>query len=113
MILQKIEQYADDIHDWEVTKSHVINQIHTLEQRWKSRRMIVSIITSQYSYFRDEIQVLLWASDDSINLQKEVQKYKNRYNICDKKICEKMIASLLRKWFMYSDIKDAISDSWS
>ena len=110
MILQKMEQYDADIHDWEGTKPHIINQIRTLEQRGKSHRMIVSLLTSRYSYFRDEIQELLWGSDDSDNLQKEVQKYKNRYNIEDKKIRENMIASLLRKWFTYSDIKVAISE---
>lgn len=110
MILQKIEQYSIDINDWEATKPHIMNQIRILEQRGKSRRMIFSLLISRYSYFRDEIQALLWDSDDSDNLQKEVQKYKNRYNIWDKKIREKLIASLLRKWFAYSDIKNAILD---
>lgn len=110
MILQKMEQYDADIHDWEGTKPHIINQIRTLEQRGKSHRMIISLIISRYSYFRDEIQELLWDSNDSDNLQKEVQKYKNRYNIEDKKIREKMIASLLRKWFRYSDIKATITE---
>lgn len=109
MILQKIEQYDTDIHDWEGNKDSILNQIRTLEQRGKSRRMISSLIVSRYSYFRDEIQELLWDSDDSGNLWKEVQKYKNRYNIEDKKIREKMIASLLRKWFSYSDIKNQLT----
>jgi SOS response regulatory protein OraA/RecX len=109
MILQKIEQYTADIHDWDSNRDSILNQIRTLEQRGKSRRMIASLIVSRYSYFKDEIQELLWDSDDSDNLEKEVQKYKNRYNIWDKKIREKMIASLLRKWFSYSDIKNKIS----
>lgn len=109
MILQKIEEYTTDIHDWNSNRDSIMNQIRTLEQRGKSRRMISSLIVSKYSYFRDEIQELLWDSDDSDNLEKEVQKYKNRYNIWDKKIREKMIASLLRKWFSYSDIKNHIT----
>lgn len=59
MILSKLEQYDTDIHDWEANKAHILNQIHTLEQRGKSRRMIISLIISRYSYFRDEIQELL------------------------------------------------------
>lgn len=97
MILEKLELFDRDIHDWESNKNAIINQINTLEQRGKSRRMIVSLMISRYTYFRDEIQEFLAESDDSDNLEKEVQKYKNRYNIEDKKIREKMIASLLRK----------------
>jgi SOS response regulatory protein OraA/RecX len=67
-------------------------------------------ITGKYPYFRDEITELLTDQNDTDNLQKEVQKYKNRYNINDKKIREKMIASLLRKGFSYSDIKNSLSD---
>lgn len=109
MILEKLELFDTDIHDWESNKNAIINQINTLEQRGKSRRMIVSLMISRYTYFRDEIQEFLAESDDSDNLEKEVQKYKNRYNIEDKKIREKMIASLLRKWFSYSDIKNSIT----
>jgi hypothetical protein len=32
------------------------------------------------------------------------------YTLEYKKIREKMIASLLRKWFSYSDIKNSLSD---
>ena len=66
-------------------------------------------LTGKYPYFRDEITELLTDQNDSDNLAKEVQKYRNRYNTEDKKIREKMIASLLRKGFSYSDIKKAIA----
>lgn len=111
MILEKIESFDTEIHDWEGNKLSIMNQIQTLEQRGKSRRMISSLLISRYSYFRNEISELLSANDDIENLQKEVQKYKNRYTIEDKKIREKMIASLLRKGFSYSDIKTAISNT--
>ncbi len=109
MILQKLESFDSEIHDWEGNRVSIVQQIQTLEQRGKSRRMIVSLLVSRYSYFRDEIMELLSDTDDLQNLQKEVQKYKNRYNIADKKIREKMIASLLRKGFAYSDIKNQIN----
>ena len=106
MIGEKLEIFDTEIRDWESNRLNIQNQIHTLEQRWKSSRIIHNTIISKYPYFRDEITELLSESDDSDNLTKEVQKYKNRYNIADKKIREKMIASLLRKWFSYSDIKN-------
>jgi SOS response regulatory protein OraA/RecX len=46
--------------------------------------------------------------DDDESLQKEVQKYKNRYNLSDPKEVQKFYAALLRKGFNYSDIKNAI-----
>jgi SOS response regulatory protein OraA/RecX len=109
MILEKIEIFETEIHDWEMHRSSVIHQIRTLEQQCKSRRIIGMQIVGKYPYFRDEITELLTDQDDSDNLIKEVQKYRNRYNTDDKKIREKMIASLLRKWFSYSDIKKAIA----
>ncbi|MBC7504002.1 RecX family transcriptional regulator [Candidatus Gracilibacteria bacterium] len=109
IILEKIEAFDTEIHDWESNKTSVINQIQTLEQRGKSRRIISTLLNSRYSYFRDEITELLVEKNDTNNLQKEVQKYRNRYNTVDKKIREKMIASLLRKGFSYTDIKKAIA----
>lgn len=106
LIQEKIELFDADIQDWESNRIAIQNQIQTLEQRGKSSRIIHNTIASRYPYFRDEITELLSESDDSDNLTKEVQKYKNRYNIADKKIREKMIASLLRKGFSYSDIKN-------
>ncbi len=111
IILEKIEAFDMEIHDWESNKTSVINQIQTLEQRGKSRRIISSLLNSRYPYFRDEIAELLVEKNDVDNLQKEVQKYKNRYNTDDKKIREKMIASLLRKGFSYSDIKKEITNT--
>lgn len=106
MIGEKLEIFDTEIRDWESNRLNIQNQIHTLDQRGKSSRVVHNTIISKYPYFRDEITELLSESDDSDNLTKEVQKYKNRYNIADKKIREKMIASLLRKWFSYSDIKN-------
>ncbi len=97
MIGDKIELFDSEIHDWEAHRSSIIHQIQTLGQRGKSHRIISMQITGKYPYFRDEITELLTDRNDTDNLQKEVQKYKYRYNIEDKKIREKMIASLLRK----------------
>lgn len=108
MIAEKLELFDTEIIDWENHSSSIQHQIQTLINRWKSTRIIQSTITAKYPYFKDEISELFTEKDDSENLEKEVQKYKNRYDISDKKIQEKMIASLLRKWFHYSDIKNLI-----
>jgi len=42
---------------------------------------------------------LLSESDDTTNLQKEVQKYKNKYNLLDPKEKQKLYAALMRKGF--------------
>ncbi len=80
MILEKLEAFDVEIHDWETNKLSIMNQMQTLEQRGKSRRMIASLLISRYPYFRDEITGVLIETTDRDNLQKEVQKYKNRYN---------------------------------
>ena len=109
LIAEKIEMFDTEIHDWETHRSSIIHQIQTFEQRGKSRRIIAMQLTGKYPYFRDEITELLTDQNDTDNLAKEVQKYRNRYNTDDKKIREKMIASLLRKGFSYSDIKSSLS----
>jgi SOS response regulatory protein OraA/RecX len=97
MIIEKIELFDTEIHDWEANRSSVVHQIQTLEQRGKSRRIITLQLTGKYQYFRDQIRDLLASQDDSDNLQKEVQKYKNRYNLSDPKEKQKFLAALLRK----------------
>ena len=97
MIAEKLEIFDEEIINWENHSTSIQHQIQTLSNRGKSTRIIQSIITAKYPYFKDEISELFATKDDSDNLEKEVQKYKNRYDISDKKIQEKMIASLLRK----------------
>jgi SOS response regulatory protein OraA/RecX len=110
MIAEKVEIFDTEIHDWEANSSSVIHQIQTLEQRGKSRRIISMQLSGKYPYFRDQITELLRGQDDSENLQKEVQKYKNRYNLSDSKEKQKFYAALLRKGFSYSDIKRQITE---
>ena len=108
MILQKIEMSSDDIYNWDNYSNHISHQIQSLTSRWKSTRVISNLLIQKYPYFKENIANLFVDTSDLINLEKEVQKYRNRYNIQDKKQQEKMIASLLRKWFHYSDIKNFI-----
>lgn len=108
MILEKLEMYDTEIHDWDSHRSSVMHQIQTLEWRGKSRRVITLHIAGKYPYFRDEITEILSDKNDTENLRKEVQKYRNRYNLKDPKEKQKFYAALLRKGFSYSDIKNAI-----
>ena len=97
MIEEKLQSFHTEIQDWDTNSAAIQNQIDKLTSRGKSKRIISSLLVSQYPYFRDQIALIFSDKDDGDNLEKEVQKYKNRYNTADKKIREKMIASLLRK----------------
>ncbi len=110
LIVEKLDFFDTEIHDWESNRLSILHQIQTLEQRGKSRRIILTTLISRYSYFRDEITELLSETNDADNLQKEVQKYKNKYNIQDPKEKQKFYAALIRKWFDYHDIKNSIAN---
>ncbi len=110
LIREKLDLFDTEIHDWDNNRTAILYQIQTLEHRGKSRRIILSTLVSKYSYFRDEITELLSESDDTANLQKEVQKYKNKYNLLDSKEKQKFYAALMRKGFSYSDIKHSIAE---
>jgi SOS response regulatory protein OraA/RecX len=108
MILEKLEALNTEIYDWESHRSSIIHQIQTLKWRGKSSRIISMQVVWKYPYFRDQVNELLLEQDDTENLQKEVQKYKNRYNTRDPKEKQKFYAALLRKGFSYGDIKNAL-----
>lgn len=97
MIREYIERHIDEIEDWGSQKSIIIRQIDTMMSRGKSTRMIVALLGQKYPYFREEIGNFLENLDNVDALEKEMQKYKNRYNIHDPKDREKVIAALLRK----------------
>ncbi len=72
--------------------------------------MIGLILNNKYPYFRHEIEQYLRVLDDTDSLEKEVQKYKNRYTENDRKSHEKIITALMRKGFEYSKIKNILTD---
>lgn len=43
-----------------------------------------------------------------MGLQKEAEKYRNKYNLADPKEKQKFYAALLRKGFTYDDIKKVV-----
>ena len=107
MLLDNMEE----LEDWEWQRSSIIRQIDTLMARGKSLRMIASLIVPRYPYFRYQIDEILQSMTDMNSLEKEMQKYQNRYNIHDRKQREKLIAALLRKGFEYSKIKDQLTSN--
>ena len=70
--------------------------------------MVGALLIPKYPYFRHEIEEYLESLDDQDSLEKEVQKYKNRYTTDDRISREKIIAALMRKGFEYSAIREAI-----
>ncbi len=109
MILEKIEMFDAEIHDWDSHRSSIIHQIRTLEQRGKAKKIIEMNLLGKYPYFRDQIREILIDTIDTDAIQKEVQKYKNKYNTKDPKEKQKYYGALLRKWFSYADIKNTLS----
>ena len=108
LIQEKLNLFDEEIHSWEDNKNLILHQIKTLEQRSKSKRIIEITLLGKYPYFSTEIKEALGFLDDIDSLKKEVQKYKNRYTVMDKKIQEKCINSLLRKGFSYQKIKSEL-----
>ncbi len=109
LIAEYLSRNTEELQDWDMQKSALVRQIDTLIARGKSVRMIGVMVIPKYPYFRDEIEELLSELSDIHSLEKEVQKYKNRYNVHDPKDREKLIAALLRKGFEYSSIKEQLT----
>ena len=111
MIEEKISQFAGEINDWESHASQIQDQIDALIARGKSIRIVSMEIMGKYPYFRDEIGGYIEWVDDTTWLKKEVQKYKNKYNMADQSQKQKLYAALLRKGFAYGDIKEELNNT--
>lgn len=98
-------EFSEEVHDWEANRQAVEIQIRTLDGRGKSKQAISSLLSSKYPYFRDEIRTLLEWSSDEVALEREIEKYRTRYNLSDPKEKQKFYAAILRKGFKYDDIK--------
>jgi SOS response regulatory protein OraA/RecX len=109
LIEAKVTLAEEDIMDWEGNKVWIEYQINALLSRGKSLRIIAMTLAGKYPYFRDEIREYIEWLDDSDSLQKEVQKYKNKYNLNISSEKQKFYAALMRKGFWYSEIKKAIT----
>ena len=81
LIEEKVTLAEEDIMDWESNRVWIEYQINSLLARGKSLRIIAMTLAGKYPYFRDEIREYVESLDDSDSLAREVQKYKNKYNI--------------------------------
>lgn len=104
------DTYDTDIHDWDGYSRSIIHQMDTLRSRGKSLQYIERALQQKYPYFSEEIRDLREGLDDEDSLKKEVQKYKNRYNLQEKGDIQKFYRALMWKGFAYTDIKRILKD---
>lgn len=108
MIEEKIALSDIEILDWDTHRTQIEYQIQTLLNRGKSTRIIAMTIIGKYPYFRDEITEYIESCDDDNWLKKEVQKYKNKYNLGIASEKQKFYSALMRKGFEYGKIQEEL-----
>lgn len=108
MIYQKMLLLEDEISDWEMHRATIEQKMQTLLNRGKSLGVIRRLFISRYPYFSQYITEYLEKLDDTCWLEKEVQKYKNKYNIEIVSEKQKLYAALMRKGFWYRQIRDEL-----
>lgn len=111
-ILQKIQKFSDEIYDFANFENSIKIFINSKLAKWKSINFIKWELFKKFSYFKDEITEILAEYDDNSSLQKEIEKYSQKYNLEDKKDLQKFYSSLLRKWFAYNDVKNFLKNNY-
>lgn len=105
-VIAKIERVQEEIRDWKYHEKMIEKQIQNLLEKGKSKMMIWVILSGKYPYFRDEIKEILNESSDTSGLEKEIEKYKNKYNLSKPEEKQKFFNILLRKGFRWEDMKN-------
>ncbi len=108
MILSKVESSHEEIQDWGTHGREIESQIGSLLKKWKSTQIIRMTLSGKYPYFRDEISELLTTESDRVWLEKEIERYRNKYNLTESRDRQKFYAALQRKGFRYDDIKNTL-----
>ena len=104
MILEKLENSLEEIRDWSSHAREIESLRDSLLRKGKSNQFIRMTLSGKYPYFRDEISELLeWASDTAW-LEKEIEKYRSKYDLSDMKEKQKFYAAIQRKGWRYGDI---------
>ncbi len=109
MIDAKIAENLSELHDFDSYRARLTDIVENLLFKGKSMLAIRQKLEKDYPYFRDEIRELLGGFEDSESLEKELEKYKRRYNVQDRNDRQKLIAALMRKGFRYDAIKNILS----
>lgn len=110
-VLSKMEWIQEEIRDWEIHRNHIENQIQNLLKKWKSKMIIKVILWGKYPYFRDQISETLSENSDIFWLEKEVEKYKQKYNLSDRSEEKKFYNAIMRKGFRYEEIKNMLKNT--
>lgn len=108
LIESKLIENSSRIEDWSTHEQSIWGKIDDLLKKWKSIQIIQILLVGKYPYFRDNIKELLLWKSDLLWLEKDIEKYMKKYNISDPSERQKLYLALQRKWFSYSDIKDAL-----
>lgn len=111
-ILQKIQKFSDEIYDFANFENSIKIFINSKLAKWKSINFIKWELFKKFSYFKDEITEILAEYNDNSSLQKEIEKYSQKYNLEDKKDLQKFYSALLRKWFAYGEIKNFLKNNY-
>lgn len=107
-ILKSIETNCSDIEDWSSQREHIEMSIQSKLRKGKSKKIILLEFSGAYPYFHDEIQDYIMHLDDTQSLNKYIEIYKKKYNISDTKEKQKCIQALMRRGFLYENIKNAL-----
>ncbi len=105
-VIKKIEWIQEEIRDWKNHEKTIEKQIQDLLGKGKSKMMIWVILGGKYPYFRDEIKEILHNSSDTSGLEKEIERYKKKYNLNDRWEEKKFYDALMRRGWRYTNIRD-------
>lgn len=110
LILSSLEKSLEDIHNWGIHAREIESKISTLLKNWKSKKIIEMTYVRKYPYFEYEITDLLKSMDDTSWLEKEINRYIQKYDISNFSERQKLFLALQRKWFSYSSVKKFLEE---
>lgn len=105
-----LQKFDEEITDWENVKIFLKNFVENRLGRGKSVMILKQELLQKYPYFKDEILEFLENYSDEIGLEKEIIKYREKYNLADKKDEQKFYQALARKWFNFRDVKQFLEE---
>ena len=111
LIEEKLAHSISELQDWKQYEEKISRTIDDLLRKWKSLQIIQITLIGKYPYFRDEIRELLAIVSDDSWLQKEIEKYRLKYNLNNAQEKQKFFLAIQRKWFRYQQIRNALIDS--
>lgn len=110
-IEKKLEFFEAEIHDWNNFSFQIQRNIENKIAKGKSKTIIFSEFSQKFPYFKAEIAEFLEKFSDKNALDKEFEKYSQKYNLSDKKELQKFYQALMRKGFRYEEIREKISNN--